>query len=121
MGAAAEGPTEPEKVHIAVKQDTLSVFTKMFSSAGSTSSVRWINLVQALADAGMTVAQKPGSGVKFTYGDRSVTFDKPHPEPVVSAVLLRRSFGRRLKKWFGWDGETFVLREREMGPPAEAD
>ena len=120
VGAAAEGPTEPEKVHIAVKRDSLSVFTKMFSSAGST-SVRWINLVQALADAGMTVTQKPGFGVKFTHGDRSVTFDKPHPEPVVSAVLLRRSFGRRLKKWFGWDGETFVLREREMGPPAEAD
>jgi hypothetical protein len=121
VGAAAEEPTEPEKVHIAVKQDSLSVFTKMFSSAGSTSSVRWINLVQALADASMTVTQKPGSGVKFTYGDRSVTFDKPHPEPVVGAVLLRRSFGRRLKKWFGWDGKTFVLREREMGPPAEAD
>jgi hypothetical protein len=113
VAEAEARPAEPEKLHILVKHESLTVFNKMFTSAGST-SVRWINLVQALTDAGMTATQRPGSGVKFTYGLRSVTFDKPHPEPVVGAVLLRRGIGRRLTKWFGWDGETFVLREKEL-------
>lgn len=97
--AEAGEPAETEKVHIAVKHESLAVFNKMFTSASSR-SVRWVNLVQALTDAGMTATQRPGSGVKFTYGLHSVTFDKPHPEPVVNAVLLRRGIGRRLTKWF---------------------
>jgi hypothetical protein len=67
-----------------------------------------------MTDAGMTVTQNPGSGVKFRYELRSVVIDKPHPEPVVSSRLLRRSVGRRLTKWFKWDAETFVLRVREQ-------
>jgi hypothetical protein len=101
----------PAKVHIAVKQDYLSVFRKMFGSTAST-PIRWIQFVQALTDAGMTVSQVPGSGVKFTYGKRGVIFDKPHPEPVVSAKMIRRA-GRRLAKWFKWDAETFVVRVKE--------
>ena len=112
---AEDEPTKPTKVHIAVKQDSLSVFNKIFCSAGST-SIRWIQLVQALIDAGMAASQVPGSGVKFTYGQGSVVFDKPHPEPVVNAVMLRRSVGRRLAKWFKWDLETFVLRIKEKEP-----
>jgi hypothetical protein len=104
-------PAVPAKVHIAVEQDYLSVFRKMFGSTAST-PIRWIQFVQALADAGMTVSQVPGSGVKFTYGKRGVIFDKPHPEPVVSAKMLRRA-GRRLAKWFKWDAETFVVRVKE--------
>jgi hypothetical protein len=94
---------------IAVKQESLSVFNKMFSSGGTT-SIRWIQLVQALTDAGMTATQVPGSGVKFANDRESIVFHKPHPEPVVDGVMLRCQIGRRLKKWFFWDNETFVLR-----------
>jgi hypothetical protein len=81
----------------------------MFSSGGTT-SIRWIQLVQALTDAGMTATQVPGSGVKFANDRDSIVFHKPHPEPVVDGVMLRCQIGRRLQKWFSWDKETFVLR-----------
>jgi hypothetical protein len=109
---------EPSALRIPVKQESLSVFNKMFSSGGTT-SVRWIHVVQALTDAGMTAAQVPGSGVKFSNDRESIVLHKPHPEPVVDGVILRCQIGRGLQKWFSWDEETFVLRvknaEEEQG------
>jgi hypothetical protein len=102
---------ELKGLKIPVKQESLSVFNKMFSSGGST-SIRWIQLVQALTDAGMTATQVPGSGVKFANDRDSIVFHKPHPEPVVDGVMLRCQIGRRLQKWFSWDKETFVLRAK---------
>jgi hypothetical protein len=100
---------EPTALRISVKQESLSVFNKMFSGGGTT-SIRWIHLVQALTDAGMTATQVPGSGVKFSNDRESIVLHKPHPEPVVDGVMLRCQIGRRLQKWFSWDKETFVLR-----------
>lgn len=102
---------QPDALRIAVKADSMSVFDKMFCPGGS-SSVKWTQLVHALVDAGMLATQVPGSGVKFANDYGSIVFDKPHPEPEVSAVMLRRQVGRRLNKWFGWERETFVSRER---------
>jgi hypothetical protein len=34
--------------------------------------------------------------------------------------MLRCSVGRRLKKWFKWDAETFVLRVKEQEAVEEA-
>lgn len=104
---------EPTAPRISVKQESLSVFNKMFTSGG-TSSIRWIQLVQALTDAGMTATQVPGSGVKFSNGRESIVLHKPHPEPVVDGVMLRCQIGRRLQKWFSWDKETFVLRVKNV-------
>lgn len=100
---------EPTALRISVKQESLSVFNKMFSGGGTT-SIRWIHLVQALTDAGMTATQVPGSGVKFSNDRESIVLHKPHPEPVVDGVMLRCQIGRKLQKWFSWDKETFVLR-----------
>jgi hypothetical protein len=61
----------------------------------------------------MTATQIPGSGVKSRNEQGSIVFDKPHPEPVVDAVMPRRSIGRRFTKWFEWDSETFVLRKKD--------
>ena len=109
---------EPTALRISVKQESLSVFNKMFSGGGTT-SIRWIHLVQALTDAGMTATQVPGSGVKFSNDRESIVLHKPHPEPVVDGVMLRFQIGRRLQKWFSWDEDTFVLRvknaEEEQG------
>lgn len=100
---------------IPVKQDSLAVFRKMFaSSTGSApGSVKWTQLVQALTDAGLVATQATGSAVTFTssqYG--SVNLHKPHPEPVVDANMFRY-MGKRLRKWFGWEGDRFVLRAKE--------
>ena len=41
----------------------------------------------------------------------AINLHKPH-DPVVDNVMLR-CMGKRLKKWFGWTGERFVLRAKE--------
>lgn len=98
---------------IAVKQDTMSFMVRMFpTGAEGTSSVRWTQLVQALTNAGMTAEQGAGSAVTFRNQSGSISFHKPHPEPVVDAIRLR-GFGKRLHKWFGWSNETFVLRLKD--------
>jgi hypothetical protein len=99
---------------IPVRQDSLVLFRKTFSSStGSTSgSVKWTHLVQALTDAGLVATQAPGSAVAFSNGSAgAINFHKPH-EPVVDAMMLR-CMGKRLKKWFGWTGDKFVLRAKE--------
>jgi hypothetical protein len=99
---------------IPVRQESLALFKKMFSSStGSTSgSVKWTHLVQALTDAGLVATQAPDSAVAFSNGSAgAINFHKPH-EPVVDAMILR-CMGKRLKKWFGWTGNRFVLRAKE--------
>jgi hypothetical protein len=105
-------------VSIPVKQDSLSVFRKMFrtSKESTTGTIKWTQLVQALTDAGLIATQAPGAGVAFTSSDSgSINFHKPHgAEPVVDPIMLRR-MGKRLKKWFGWERECFVLRAKDGG------
>lgn len=113
--------TQPSRKPIPVKPESLKVLKMMFaSSTQSTSgSVRWINLVQALADAGLVTTQASGSAVTFTSSDQgSINFHKPHPEPVVDGFMLR-CMGKRLRKWFGWERDRFVLRAKEGNDPPD--
>lgn len=99
---------------IPVRQDSLVLFKKMFSSStGSTpGSVKWTHLVQALTDAGLVATHAPGSAVAFSNGSvGAINFHKPH-DPVVDAMMLR-CMGKRLTKWFGWTGDRFVFRVKE--------
>jgi hypothetical protein len=108
----------PSLVLIYVKQDSLSVFRKMFRTKkeSMTGTIKWTHLVQALTDAGLVATQAPGSAVTFASRDNgSINFHKPHgAEPVVDPVMLLR-MGKRLNKWFGWEGECFVLRAKDGG------
>jgi hypothetical protein len=104
---------------IAVKQKTLSVLSKVFpTGADGSSGVRWTQLLQALADAEMRATQGAGSAVSFANEHGSISLHKPHPDPVVDAVMLR-GIGRPLNNWFGWNHETFVLREKGKGEASE--
>ncbi len=38
-------------------------------------------------------------------------FHKPHPSPKIEPVLSL-AMGRRTRKWFGWEWEGFVLKDR---------
>jgi hypothetical protein len=115
QGSVAQSNNEDmAAAEIPVKQDSLVLFRKMFSSStGSTpGSVKWTHLVQALTDAGLVATQAPGSAVAFSNSSAgAINFHKPH-EPVVDAMMLR-CMGKRLKKWFGWTGDRFVLRAKE--------
>lgn len=99
---------------IAVKQDTMSVISKMFpTGADGSSGVRWTQLLQALVDAGLTVTQGAGSAVSFASKHGTISIHQPHDRdgPIVDAIRLR-GLGRRFRKWFGWTYETFVLRQK---------
>lgn len=98
---------------IAVKQDSLSVMAKIFSTGDGSSSVRWTSLLQALTDAGLAVTPGAGSAMSFTNEHGTISIHQPHDRagPFVDAIRLR-GIGRRMSKWFGWTNETFVLREK---------
>jgi len=89
------------------------------SSTGSTTgSVKWTHLVQALTDAGLVATQAPGSAVAFSNGaEGAINLHKPH-DPVVDSMMLR-CMGKRLKKWFGWTGDRFVLRAKGVESSTE--
>jgi hypothetical protein len=100
---------------IPVRQDSLALFKKMFSSTtGSTpGSVKWTHLVQALTDAGIVATQAPGYAVAFSNGSAgAINFHKPH-EPVIDAMMIR-CMGKRLTKWIGLTGDRFVSRAKEV-------
>lgn len=99
---------------IAVKQETLAIMAIMLSSEDGTGGGRahWLEFAKALIDAGMVHTQGGGSAVTFKSLEGSISFQKPHPDPVLESLVLRH-FGKHLYKCFGWNDETFVLRPKD--------
>lgn len=107
---------ETARPSIAVKLNSKKVFDKMFSRTATASSFRWSHLINALTDAGMVATQSTGSGVKFNNEQGSIVIRSPHGknhDSTLSVEFLRGEVGKRLKKWFAWDCETFVERSRD--------
>jgi hypothetical protein len=110
---AINAPTKPT---IAVKQDSKSVFDKVFSRTATTSNFRWNHLVDALIDTGMVATQAAGSAVRFENDQGSIVSHQPHGynhNSTLGADYLRFQIGKRLTKWFEWDAETFVERKKD--------
>ncbi|KAK5123148.1 hypothetical protein LTR85_003346 [Meristemomyces frigidus] len=111
---------EPPPGRIAVNAESLRIFARMFPMSAEVALkgvVRWQQFVTAMADAGCSATHTGGSAVSFdvkasTGKGGTIVFHKPHPDPEVDAVKLQ-SMGKRLRKWFGWDGDVFVEREKE--------
>ena len=85
--------------------------------------VKWAQLATAMPNAECFGQRVSGSVVSFTMprsraingnGDR-IVFHKLHLEQEIDQVRLL-SMGKRLRKWFGWDSEVFVERERGTDP-----
>lgn len=102
---------------IPVKKESLAVFRKMYradSDCLAGGSVRWQVFVQAMKDADFPATESSGSAATFT--DRSglsISFHRPHPDPVLDHIMLY-GMAKRLTKWFGFNSERFVLREKEI-------
>ncbi|KAF7189785.1 hypothetical protein HII31_08892 [Pseudocercospora fuligena] len=99
---------------IAVSKTALNVFERMFAgNLLAKGNIRWNDFEAALIGAGFSVMPNSGSAVMFKEkSDRgSVVFHRPHPDPTIDPIMLR-SMGKRLRKWFGFDRETFVEREK---------
>ncbi|KAK4543627.1 hypothetical protein LTR36_005272 [Oleoguttula mirabilis] len=117
--AAPDADAEQEGQRIPVKAESLRIFAKMFPSSAAVvfkGAVRWQQFVTAMADAGCSATHTGGSAVSFdqcasTGAGGTIVFHKPHPDPEVDAVMLQ-TMGKRLRKWFGWDADVFVEREK---------
>ncbi|TVY92897.1 hypothetical protein LAWI1_G005034 [Lachnellula willkommii] len=118
--AAQELPTQ---IQVSVSKSALAIFHSMFpsrsSEEASQKSVKWDSFVLAMAEPELGFVARHsagGSAVQFEPNERSkwfwegkIVFHKPHPVPVIDPVMLS-SMGKRLRKWFGWDNETFLLK-----------
>lgn len=75
--------------------------------------VKWVNFVAAMVDAGFSGTHSGGSAVTFKderRGGGSIVFHRPHPESIIDDVMLR-GMGKRLSKWFGFDKDSFAVRQ----------
>lgn len=100
---------------IPVKKESLAVFRKMYradSDCLAGGSIRWQVFVQAMKDADFSATESSGSAATFTdrFGQR-ISFHRPHPDPVLDHIMLY-GMAKRLTKWFGFNSERFVLREK---------
>ncbi|CAK3994921.1 hypothetical protein K441DRAFT_681069 [Lecanosticta acicola] len=103
----------PTIAKIEVNSESLLVFRRMFPcpSGGETKGIiKWQQLVSAMADAGFSAAHCGGSAVHFTNTEGSVVFHKPHPDLEVDLITLR-IMGKRMRRWFGWERDSFVDRQ----------
>lgn len=112
IGATAEPVVEHV---IAVAKESLAVFHKMYranSDCLTGGSLRWQAFVRAMKDAGFSAEKASGSAASFKDGSgRSISFHRPHPNPVLDQIMLY-GMAKRLTKWFGFDAERFVLRQK---------
>lgn len=106
----------PNTAHekIPVKKSAFDIFSCLFTRKKS-KGVLWDRFVDAMAKVGFVsrssgssaVTVEPDVGSKW-YGKGSIVFHRPHPDSTIDPVILG-SIGKRMKKWFGWDGEMFEL------------
>lgn len=116
-------PELPTQIQVSVSKSTLGIFHSMFPSRSyeeaSQKSVKWDSFVLAMAEPELGFVARHsagGSAVQFEpnekskwFGEGKIVFHKPHPVPVIDPVMLS-SMGKRLRKWFGWDNDTFLLK-----------
>jgi hypothetical protein len=92
------------------------VFERLFDpSAQNRSSIKWLEFVAAMVDAGFVASSNGGAAVSFqdTNGKGTITFHRPHPLPVLVPVQ-RKNVAYRLNNRFGWTVESFVERTKEV-------
>ncbi|KAK1073476.1 hypothetical protein LTR74_001885 [Friedmanniomyces endolithicus] len=111
--AAAIADAPPPNPTIAVCRESIVVFGRMFGrDAGNRGLTKWLDLVAALVDAGLSPVHSGGSAVTFAHSDPTkgaITMHAPHPGITVRLTTLR-SEGRRLQERFQWDENTFILQ-----------
>ncbi|KAK4638644.1 hypothetical protein CLAFUW4_00127 [Fulvia fulva] len=111
---------EPATPRIAVNAESMRIFARMFPVSVEDvfkGLVKWQQVVTAMADAGFSATHTGGSAVHFDptvdlAAAGSIVFHKPHPDPNVDPIMLQ-TMGKRMRKWFGWDGDSFVERARQ--------
>lgn len=100
-----------------MKERAFDIFALTFptSREEAAKSVDWNAFVTAMLDVGGSARNGGGSAVVFENehnameGQNSkIVFHKPHPVAKIDPVMLH-SMGRRMRKWFGWHRDLFIL------------
>ncbi|TGO58335.1 hypothetical protein BCON_0056g00270 [Botryotinia convoluta] len=108
------------ELQIKVDIKTLGIFTSMYSDPDGgqdTGTVSWKDFRRAMRKAGFESWEGRGSAVEFQpvahldWGDsKKIGCHRPHPDPYFDLIQLR-GLGKRLNKHFGFNRNTFVLKE----------
>jgi len=116
-----EAATKPPSSHItvAVKKGSFEIFQQMLSPSETLrKSVNWDHFVSAMSEVGFQARSSGGSAVLFSPaadskwdGMGKIVFHRPHPDSKIDYITLG-SMGKRMRKWFDWSGDTFVLQEK---------
>ncbi|KAK3716363.1 hypothetical protein LTR37_006513 [Vermiconidia calcicola] len=101
---------------ITVGAESVRLFEQVFASfTDAKGGAKWVDFVAAMVDAGCSATHTGGSAVTFKNGwemKGSIVIHRPHPDATFDTIKLR-AIGKRLTKWFGWNEETFVEREKK--------
>jgi hypothetical protein len=115
-----EPGSQSSKQKALVRKRTLDIFRVMFDKGElGGRSVSWDNFVLAMAEVGFDAKYNGGAAVGFEpneesmwYGIGSIVLHRPHSDPTIDLIMLR-TFGKRLSKWFDWSQESFELDVKE--------
>ena len=102
----------PSQIHVHKQHHT--VFMNMYPETveEKAKKTKWSAFVDAMYSAGCTMQNCGGSAVAFSdsaNGKGKVVFHKGHPDSDIDSNMLR-VYGRKLRKWFGWDRECFTVK-----------
>ncbi|KII93107.1 hypothetical protein PLICRDRAFT_380063 [Plicaturopsis crispa FD-325 SS-3] len=108
-------PTEPTREIMRVTARTLKAMRKLFRAVDQDAyggTLDWTELLHALAEIGFSYTRGHGSAFRFTHepSGRKISAHCCHPEPYLNYRQCR-AFGRQLRSVYGWDGDSFVLKE----------
>jgi hypothetical protein len=114
VDAESNDTSAPPK-QIQIHKQHLPIFARMFPQSidEKATKTRWPAFVDAMYDAGCAVQNGSGSAVSFedkVNAKGRVVLHKGHPDSNIDQNMMH-VFGRRLKKWFGWSRECFVVKE----------
>jgi hypothetical protein len=99
-----------------VKASTFAVFSSLLTtSLAARGSVSWNAFVAAMTDLGFSVVPKVGSIYTFVPSakvavQRDLTLHRPHQSCIEGSRLM--IYSRRLKRVYGWDDSTFIVRKQ---------
>jgi hypothetical protein len=99
----------------AVKKGTLKTLRALFPACERPTEVAWDKFRDAMEKVGFTARRNGGSAFLFEpseeskwFGRGKISIHRPHPGSTIDSVMLL-CIGKCMKKWFGWNKESFEL------------
>jgi hypothetical protein len=109
---------DPAQPITAVKKGTLETLRALFPVRERATEVAWDKFRDAMEKVGFTARRNGGSAFLFEpsgeskwFGRGKISIHRPHPGSTIDSVMLL-CIGRRMKKWFGWNKESFELEKK---------